>query len=272
MADLPLPTKLTLGDRSRQTGAFNWGVNTAFPELWRVTHAIELLQRAQLDDQDIAFIEGLTLGGECSDQVRDEFSQLMHKLRNHYGQTGLDTGWVAQLLNFVPPFTYDSKKDGFNATVVRYINDGFGAPLTALYLLTLRSEYWQTQLSWSRPGQTDPISEVLERKRPETRGYGFAEILGDPFRSPLPASWESAAVRTDFFLLRQEFDAAYFAVLESDPAWEQMRAVCEAMMLLSSIAAEHIGDRLKEYINQYDGWENECIFEINGGSIPPIAT
>lgn len=255
---------------------FNWGVPEQLAGSCGAT--VSVLSQACLRELDVAILEGLRLGGEYADSERDSFRQLMSCLRRYLVRpddtdvSGVMEVWLRELLTYLPPFCFDSEADDliksqmlFEATE-RYLNRGFGAPLTALYLLTIRSDYWQTRFR-DRSGGIELIESVLERKAQEAAGFTFAEILGDPYMSPSvnDLSYER---RSDFFLVREDFVYTYLAVDQTDGSRDDLRAITEAMLLLNSIAARYIGGRFKEYLEAYETWRNEYVLAENGGNYP----
>lgn len=274
----PLPPKgVPLMRVASQGSNFNWGVPQPGELLvWSCDDVVSTLSNARLSELDIAALEGLRLGSEYADCERNSFAELMQGLGRHLICTdeviGVMEVWLQELFTYLPPFCFDSEADDLikgevlSDATARYLDRGFGAPLTALYLLTLRSNYWQEQF-YNYSGGIELIEPILERKAPEAAGFTFAEILGDPFTSPSTSEW-SYGQRSDFFLVREDFVHTYLAVGQPDGRRDDLRAITEAMLLLNSIAAQYIGGRLKEYIQEYEAWLNEYVLAENGGSYP----
>lgn len=255
-----------------QASSFNWGAPQDESCLeWSCEDAVSALSYARLTELDIASIESLRLGSEYHDSERDSFAELMLKLSQYLvcadGVVGVMASWLHELLTYIPPFCFDSEEDKLDDAVNRYLERGFGAPLTALYLLTLRSNYWREQFRVYSGGD-ELIDSVLERKQQEARGFSFAQILGDPFTSPSTKDW-TPEQRSDFFLVREDFVYTYLSVDQADRHREDLRAITEAMLLLASVAGQYIGGRLKMYIKDYESWLNEYVMAENGYQLPP---
>ncbi len=251
---------------------FSWGAPQDESRLeWSCEDAVSALSYARLTELDIASIESLMLGSEYHDSERVSFGELMRKLSRYLvcadGVIGVMASWLYELLTYIPPFCFDSEEDKLDDAVDRYLKRGFGAPLTALYLLTLRSGYWQTQFH-AYSGGHELIEPVLERKQQEAQGFSFAQILGDPFTSPSTKDW-TPEQRSDFFLVREDFVYTHLAVTQTDERWSDLRHITEAMILLANVAAEYIGGRLKVYIKDYESWLNEYVMAENGYQLPP---
>lgn len=277
----PLPPKgVPLYRITKLKPNFNWGAPQDNNRLtWSPESAVSVLAGARLTELDVAAIKGLRLGSEFDDRTRDDFARLMDQLDRYLvkadGTTveGVMAVWLAELLTYLPPFCFDSEADDLIKEQVvadaagRYLDRGFGAPLTALYLLTLRSNYWQEQFHGYSGGH-ELIDSVLERKPLESCGHTFAEILGDPFTSPSTKDW-TPEQRSDFFLVREDFVYTYLSVDQADGHREDLRAITEAMLLLASVAGQYIGGRLKMYIKDYESWLNEYVMAENGYQLPP---
>lgn len=265
----PLPPKgVPLRRVAELQPRYNWGMPQGDDALDRsYQDAITILGGARLTELDVACIQGLRLGSEFDDETREDFKVLVSDIQHHLivGREviGIKNAWVKQLLTFVSPFCFDSETDQLineqelEASTDRYVERGFGAPLTALYLLMLRSRFWQLQLGMHC--KANMVQSLLARKSVESRGHTFAEILGDPFTSPSTKNWESIA-RTDFFLIREDLVFAYLEAPESNTA----RAIVEAMLLLVNIAAKYVGGRLQAYIGEYELWLNHYVVIENG--------
>lgn len=250
---------------------FNWGIPSDMPPGWSYRTAVARLSEARLSELEIVLIEGLHLGSEYADHERDAFEAHMRLFTQYCNGVVVDTRWIEALLTFVPPFVFDGEQNGLiddkelADTATQYLRRGFGAPLTALYLLTLRSNYWQSRFGFYHPG--DLVGETLERKQSEALGYSFAQILGDPFTSPSTSTWDYAK-RSDYFLVREDLSHLYLEAEPESDALAHLRSITAAMLLLAAIAGGYIGGRLKKYLGEYSSWLNEYVLAENGGNYP----
>jgi hypothetical protein len=250
----PLPPKGTPLERvDNPSFTFNWGVVSSDAQ-GSYDSVVNRLNQAKLTELAVELLEGLRLGDEYAVREQSEFARHMQLLTQYSNSSMIDTRWVEVLLTFLPPFVFDEElntlidEQELNSSIDQYLRRGFGAPLTALYMLTLRSGYWQNQL------------DLYYRDsglvyRPIACKYSFAQILGDPFTSPSTTTWEPID-RTDYFLTRESLVYSYL-VEPDNVADDTIRAVTAAMLLLANIAGRHLGGRLKKYLDEYHSWNNE---------------
>ena len=143
----------------------------------------------QFTPKDVALLQPLQLDTTFSADLRRDFTILMMSIEPHY-RSQANEDFVRRLLGFIPPFMLGHDWDYHQnlAHGNQLVAEGYAQPMLALYMLTLRSGYWQKQF-WKHG-----FDHLIE-------SYDLPRLAGDPTNLPWEGrgqfAWETFAQRED---------------------------------------------------------------------------
>ena len=252
MARIPIPlppdgARIKI-DRNKDI-FINWGVPVAGTQVQFISNpdAIEELAQAQLSDKDISYLSMLRLNPsyfvEADCRV---FETLMMSLQHWNPQPRYFKEWVKRFLAFVPPnFSMTERKD-MHSSVWWHAQRGFTVPLTAFYLLSLRSGYWQQRL------KTYELNECLDSFLCDdefgTPKENLAILMGEPWCDAYQDSKFLTVMIQDREVLLTRHQTLHPAGLSQ----HQMRDLLRQLDFLSNVAAFEFGGFMKQFVNAYN--------------------
>ena len=231
---------------------FDWGSpSRAMYGSWRNNGDAALMQLglASLTDDDITFIR--SMDHAVNSTMAEAFDALVVDLPALYPCDF--EAWVSMLLRFVPRYLLEVPGLGEDDTqemearlVEKYVSLGFAPPLEVLYILTLRSEYWDKQIKVHCNVSTNPFPECLHEGK-FNYGHTVLYLAGDPLEQPSNCLWDD-----DLFGCRKSM-LTHWQHLDEASGRAAAKNILTSFDILSRVAAT-VDPAFKLYIDAYDDY------------------